>query len=334
MDRTVLWQYIKWRFPLLFFTLLGMLIFMVIDFLYHKNIEASLYGTELLAFALFIFLVPDLYRYTVRRRSLQLVRDTVGIEDFILPKAGSALEQDYVNIQEQFYEETKKALTEIETKNDMRLDYFTLWVHQIKTPISAMDLLLQRAAEQGNDVEAVTQELFRIRQYVDMALQYVRIENVNSDLVLSECDLNPVLKKLIRKYASIFIKKRIYMNFEPIANRVLTDEKWIGLIAEQILSNAVKYTDKGGVHIYMEGSTNSLVIEDTGPGIRKEDLKRIFEKGYTGFNGRIDEKSTGLGLFLAKTAADKLGHGLLAESAQGEGSRFRIIFSKDRAEVF
>ena len=211
-------------------------------------------------------------------------------------------------------------------------DYYAAWVHQIKAPIAVMQVLLQQEdTGQNRELKA---ELFRVEQYAEMALSYVRLNERGGgfDLVAAEYALDPVIRKAIRKYAGQFIRKKIQVVYQGTDEVVLTDEKWLSFIVEQILSNAVKYTQQGSVTIRVEGD-RQLVIEDTGIGIAAEDIPRIFEKGYTGYNGRLDKKSTGIGLYLCRTAADKLGHKLTAQSTVGKGSSFTIDLSSYPLEV-
>ena len=169
-------------------------------------------------------------------------------------------------------------------------------------------------------------ELFKTGQYVDMVLSYLRAEDLSSDLLLKEYSLDEIVRQAVRKYSRMFILKKIRLDLGPLDHQVLTDEKWLVFVVEQILSNALKYTKEGGISIYMTRYRDRpvLAIEDTGIGISPEDMPRIFEKGYTGYNGRLDKKSTGIGLYLCRKAAEKLGHVLTAESEPGKGSRFIV----------
>ncbi len=194
------------------------------------------------------------------------------------------------------------------------IDYYTMWVHQIKTPISAMKLLIQTSeCEVSSDLSS---ELFKIEQYVEMVLSYIRLGSSENDFVIKEYNLDDIIKQAIRKYAPLFIRKKIALNFKNTNYTVLTDEKWLVFVIEQILSNAIKYTTKGTVSIYPL-ENKKLVIEDTGIGISEEDIPRIFDKGFTGYNGRTNKKASGLGLYLCKNILDKLSHKISIESEVG-----------------
>lgn len=198
-----------------------------------------------------------------------------------------------------------------------------MWAHQIKTPISAMRLLLQQDGEP--DRGAMEAELFRIEQYVGMVLGYQKLEGDSSDFVLRKRQLDDIVRGCVRKYARLFIIKKLPLNFEDTKMTVLTDDKWLSFMIEQLLSNALKYTSKGGIRLYAEGK--ALVVEDTGIGIAPEDLPRLGERGFTGYNGREDKKSTGLGLYLCRRICDKLGHKLVIESTPGVGTKAKIVFA-------
>ena len=183
-----------------------------------------------------------------------------------------------------------------------------------------MRLLLQ---EEETPISREMQgELFQVEQYVQMALQYLRMENMNTDLVFERQELDPLIHQAVRKYALLFIRRKISLQYEDVHCEVLTDEKWLEFVLEQILSNALKYTRQGQIKIYMDPQgSKTLVIEDSGIGIAPEDLPRIFERGYTGYNGRADKRSTGIGLYLCKQIMDRLSHTIRIESEMGVGTR-------------
>ncbi len=211
-------------------------------------------------------------------------------------------------------------------------DFFALWTHQIKTPIAALQLLFQ---DENPNLFACKNELFKIENYVEMALNYLRYEEVSQDLLLERCQLEPIVKQLVKKYSTIFIHQHLTVELENLSVEILTDEKWFSFILEQILSNALKYTKKGGIKIYAQDSENGtkIGIKDSGVGIKSEDLPRVFEKGYTGYNGRIDKKASGIGLFLCKGVCDKLGHQIRIESELGKGTEVLLFLPKEQLEM-
>lgn len=210
-------------------------------------------------------------------------------------------------------------------------DFFALWAHQIKTPIAALNLLLQ---EEEQDIAACRQELFKIESYVEMALNYLRFEEMSNDLVLERNSLEQLVRQTVKKYAAIFIYNHISIRLEHLNYTVLTDEKWFCFVLEQILSNALKYSKQGSVSIFAEETENGLhiFVRDTGIGIKSEDLPRIFEKGFTGYNGRMDKKASGLGLYLCKGVCGKLGHGISVSSKEGEGTTVILTLQCEKVQ--
>lgn len=295
--------------------------FIVIFWMYDLEIGAAVYPLLISAVFGIIFLILGYLRY--KKKHEELTRIGLGTMPFAdsLPDRAGMLEEDYQELImriEKTYREKKDEWGS--SRRDME-DYYATWVHQIKAPIAVMKVMLQQ--EDTKENRELQAELFRIEQYVEMALYYVRLGEGASDLVIQEYDLDDIIRKAIRKYAGQFIRRKIRVVYEGTDQKVITDEKWLSFIIEQILSNAVKYTSEGTVTVEVHDGKR-LSVTDTGIGISPEDLPRIFEKGYTGYNGRLDKKSTGIGLYLCRTAADKLGHKLMVESEPGKGSRFTV----------
>ncbi len=209
------------------------------------------------------------------------------------------------------------------------VDYYTMWVHQIKTPIASMHLILQK--EDSENSRRLRAELFRVEQYVRMVLCFLRLDSDFTDYVIKEYKVDNIVRSAVRSLAPQFIMKRLALEYEQTDVVALTDEKWLGFVVEQVLSNAVKYTSAGSISIKCD--EDRLVISDTGIGIAAEDLPRIFDKGYTGFNGRADRKASGIGLYLCRRICDKLGHSIRAESVAGQGTTITIGLGRNRLEV-
>lgn len=209
------------------------------------------------------------------------------------------------------------------------VDYYTMWVHQIKTPIASMHLILQK--EDSEDSRRLRAELFRVEQYVQMVLCFLRLDSDFTDYVIKEYRVDDIIRPAVRRLAPQFIMKKLALEYEQTDVAVLTDEKWLSFVVEQILSNAVKYTSEGSISIKCDG--DRLVISDTGIGIAAEDLPRIFDKGYTGFNGRADRKASGIGLYLCRRICDNLGHSIKVESAAGQGTTITIGLRRNKLEV-
>ena len=209
------------------------------------------------------------------------------------------------------------------------VDYYTMWVHQIKTPIASMHLILQK--EDSEDSRRLRAELFRVEQYVQMVLCFLRLDSDFTDYVIKEYRVDDIIRPAVRRLAPQFIMKKLSLEYEQTDEVALIDEKWLSFVVEQVLSNAVKYTSAGSISIKCDG--DRLVISDTGIGIAAEDLPRIFDKGYTGFNGRADRKASGIGLYLCRRICDNLGHSIKAESVPGHGTTIIIGLERDKLEV-
>ena len=238
-----------------------------------------------------------------------------------LPTPKSLIEEDYQSIIAKLKEEAEMRASSASQDYNNIIEYYTVWAHQIKTPIAAMRLNLQ--SEDSESARKLMGDLNRIESYVEMVLTFLRLDSDSTDYVIKEHDLDEIIKSSVRKFSREFILKKLTLNYEPVKYKCITDEKWLEFIIEQVISNAVKYTSEGGVRIYMD-EPGLLVIEDTGIGISAEDLPRIFENGYTGFNGREDKRASGIGLYLCKRIADNLGHKITAESTPGVGTKMII----------
>lgn len=219
-----------------------------------------------------------------------------------------------------------RAIEEREKLNDL-MDYYTLWAHQIKTPIAASSLLVGEIEDKKvkNQLE---QELFKIESYVNIVLQYLRLESFHEDLVLKKENVEDLVKEIVKKYAIFFIQKGLSLNLHDLDRTIITDKKWFVVILEQVLSNSLKYTSQGGIEIYFQEDT--LYIKDRGLGIQDADLLRVFERGFSGYNGRLTQQSSGLGLYLSKKIADELGHQISIASQVGQGTTVMISFSEKK----
>ncbi len=296
--------------------------FCLVYFLYDLPLSAVLYAALLAAAAGLLFLVFDFLRYAshCRKTEFILAQELPVPEDLPLPF--DYLEESYQQLIRRFYANRIADEERAAVRYADLIDYYTLWVHQIKTPISAMNLLLQ--TEESAHTSEMSMELFKIEQYTEMVLQYLRLDSTANDFVLQPYELDEIIRQALRKYAKMFIGRKLSVDFSETHQKVLTDEKWMLFVMEQLLSNALKYTNAGKISIYGVADGQGFVIEDTGIGISAEDLPRIFEKGYTGFNGRLDKKATGLGLYLCRQILEKLGHRIEAESATGIGTKMSV----------
>ena len=318
----VLLSYLKRhiKFALLYF--LYAFIFIVVFSLYGLPVEAVSYGFVLSVFFTVIFFSYGFTRYYKTHQQLEILKDQVTLSIDTLPDAKDLLVKDYQLLIETLFDKYHALETDSDFKRMAQIDYYTLWVHQIKTPISAMYLLLE--SNQNENTLSLKSELFKIEQYVEMVLHYQRLESETTDLKIQHYDLESIVKSVIRKYRTLFIEKGIKLNLNISPQQVLTDEKWLSFALEQIVSNAIKYTNQGEISITCLSDSLRLVISDTGIGIQEEDLPRIFEKGFTGFNGRMNRKSTGIGLYLCKQTLKMLGHDIDVVSQLEQGTTVTI----------
>lgn len=322
-------EYLKKTGKLLAVFALCAVILVIVFFLYDISLEPILYGGILCGMVIVLFLFCGYFQYRNRKKRLVQLRAILPVDLEEMPEAEDGNEEIY---QEMLLELNRKRMSAEAGKLKMYeevTDYYTMWAHQIKTPIAAMRLLLQENPEENSNELG---ELFKIGQYVEMVLGYLRAEDMSADMKFDQVSLDSIIREQIRKYARIFIGKKISLDFSETGEDVLTDSKWLGFVIGQILSNALKYTKKGKISIYMEkGREQTLVIEDTGIGIQESDLPRVFEKGFTGYNGRGDGKSTGIGLYLCAKIMKRLGNQISIESAPGKGTR--VLLDLKRVEL-
>lgn len=308
-------------------------IFLVVIALYQLPAESVGYASLLAALFLLVVGAVRFGSFRKKHRELEALRHQIAVPAFPLPETSSLIERDYQELIRLLDRERNAIVYEKDRAYQEMVEYYTIWAHQIKTPISAMRLLLQ--SDHVPDRDELREQLFRIEQYTEMVLQFIRLDGKGTDFVFRTVALDDCVKQAVRKYAQSFIRKQIRLKYEPADARVLTDEKWLVFVIEQLLSNALKYTSpRGEISIRMHPARpDALVIEDTGIGIDPADLPRVFEHGYTGFNGRADKKSTGIGLYLCKRIMDRLSHTIAIESEPGRGTRVILGLASAPLEV-
>lgn len=247
-----------------------------------------------------------------------------------ISSSSDPIEKDYQEIIRKLKEEEAYSCQKTTSDYNNMVEYYTVWAHQIKTPIASMRLQIQ--SEDTESARKLMGDLNRIEAYVEMVLTFLRLDSDSTDYLIKEYDLDEIIRPAIRKFSREFILKKLKLEYEPIEFKTITDSKWLSFIIEQVISNAVKYTSEGYVRIYMS-EPGILCIEDTGVGISEEDLPRIFENGYTGFNGREDKRASGIGLYLCKRISDNLGHKIYAESKVGEGTKIFLDMRAKKLDV-
>ncbi len=320
---SILSAYLKGKMTAIVAVLVSFGIFLLVFSLYSLPWEAVGYSSLLAGAFILVIGVIDFARFCRKHIILNKLKNSAIISDYIFPTERDLIEQDYQELIKIIDDDRLRIIDEKEKDFADMVDYYTIWAHQIKTPIAAMRLLLQ--SEQSDTNGELLEQLFKVEQYVEMVLQYLRLENMSSDLVFKKHSLDAIVKQAVRKYSKSFIRKKVKLNYMDLNCDVLTDEKWLVFVVEQILSNALKYTGAGEISIYVDDELpDTLVIEDTGIGIEQEDLPRVFEKGFTGYIGRADKKSTGIGLFLCKQILDKLSHTIAIESVVDKGTKVKI----------
>ena len=303
-----------------FLALLILLLGFILLFAFVFDAYRSLleYVALLLAFLSFLFIGADAWTAYKGYRSQKLQ---------VAAQAQTPLEKLLQErVEELEYEQKNQLLVEQEKYNDL-LAYYTLWVHQVKTPIAASSLLIGDLKDKEAKSQ-LEQELFKIESYVHLVLQYLRLESFHDDLVLKQENLADLVREVVKKYALFFIQQGLSLNLHDLDHTIVTDKKWFLVILEQVLSNSLKYTKEGSIEIYFH--EGSLYIKDTGLGIQNADLLRVFERGFSGYNGRLTQQSSGLGLYLSKKIADQLGHKIAINSQVGQGTTVSIAFPEKK----
>ena len=336
----------------------------LIGYLYDIPFEKTRYIAEFSGAGVFLCLLVDILKYAERWKELKRCIATSDTYPGMFYTVPGDLEALYRSMIAKMRQEKEELIFEDQKRYTEMMDYYGMWAHQIKTPIAAMRILVQSGMDREENEEnqklfrqlhmelfktpiaaarlllqeekprpqEIQNELFKVEQYVEMVLSYLKIGDIAKDMVLERCDLGKVVRQAVKKYSRLFILQKLSLEMGEIAEIVLTDEKWLSFVVEQIISNALKYTKSGSVSIYLE-QEGVLVIKDTGIGISAEDLPRIMEKGYTGYNGRIDKRSTGIGLYLCKKVMDKLHHQLRIDSEDGKGTKVVLDLRRTQLDL-
>lgn len=299
-------------------------VFMLSFVLYRLPFTAVIYPTVLCVLLAAVFVIIDFSAVKKKHDRLCDIRKLSSALLDGLPDEKDIIVSDYADIISALRTEIARATTE----NDMKLreiaDYYTVWAHQIKTPIASMKLTLENEDTQA--ASKLLSELCRIEQYVSMVMAYIRLDGTSNDFVFRECELNGVICQAVRKFSSEFILRKLTLDYQPTDVTVLTDEKWLSFVLEQIISNALKYTPSGTIAVSVAPG-GIITVADTGIGIAKEDIPRVFDKGYTGHNGRSDKSASGIGLYLCKKVCEKLGAAISVRSEVGVGTTVSVDLS-------
>ena len=291
-------DYMKNQSVILFGYLLVCIVFITISVLATIEIAYVFLGIEILGFILFVYLIVHWFHY----QKLSDVKDD----------------------NERLLNENRNLKSEMLNQKDDLNAYFLMWLHQIKTPMTVSKLLLEKPDETTNT--KLKMQLMYIEQYINMAMNYLKMIDYSTDMDITQVNLDDIIKNLLKKYSLLFIYNHISLEYQSNLTYVVSDSQWLTILIEQILSNALKYTENGKITIQYLEDKHALEIRDTGIGIRSEDIPKIFDRGYSGFNGRMNEKSSGLGLYLARKISERLNIQIEVESKLSKGSIFRLVF--------
>ena len=323
-------RYWKQRRRVFFLFAAFVLIFAIVFALYGIPVSAVLYPAGLCMTLGVLAVVWDFYGVWKKHKILSSVRSMTDVLTLSVPGAKTIEDGDYQAILQLLCQEQARQANQMDLRYQDMMDYYTIWAHQIKTPIASMRLHLQN--EDSPLSRQLSSDLVRIEQYVEMVMAFLRLDADSTDYVIREHDLDEIIRGSVRRFSGEFIARKLVLHYAPVSATVITDEMWLRFVIEQALSNALKYTPSGSITISLE-VPKTLCIRDTGIGIAPEDLPRIFEKGYTGCNGRADQKASGIGLYLCKRICANLGHGISAASVPGEGTSVRINLEQRQLEI-
>jgi signal transduction histidine kinase len=332
-------EYIKDKryFLILYFIIMSFVSLIMLVSANQPNVANNLLYTNVSC-----FLFASLYiiiGYYYRRRFYRELRELIesGQENVLslLPEAQNYEQKQFLNLYKKILEGNEKQLQKLNDAKQDQQDFIMSWIHEVKLPIAASRLLIENS--EGKTVEFLIDkfedELGKIDDYVEQALYYSRIDSFSKDYFISEVPMNQIIKNSVKKYAKLFINKGIRFHLDENKQFVQSDSKWLGFVVDQVIANSLKYTNDGGdISIFFEEDAKEkrLHIQDNGIGIKPEDIHRVFEKGFTGSIGRSHVKSTGMGLYLAKQLAIKLGHHISIESEEGKYTKVTIHFPKIR----
>lgn len=291
-----LWSFLKSEYRIFITLLCTCLVFGGVFLFANLDMQYFILSLEIILFCMLIFLIKEWMNYVKEENILQEM-ENIQIENKTLRNKM------------------------IEERNDLE-EYFLLWIHQIKTPITVCNLILGKPDADYR----LKEQIFYIEDYTNMAMNYLKLKTRTSDMDICEADLDSIISGVIKKYSIIFIEKKIKLNYKKTEAKVVSDTKWLSILLEQVISNALKYTKSGEITILYDKKTNKLTVKDTGIGIPSSDIKKIFDRGYSGFNGRLNEKSSGLGLYMVGKIAEILNVEIEVKSELNAGSEFSFIF--------
>lgn len=286
-------------------------------------------------FACLYIIIGYYYRRRFYKQLAELIHGDQEETIALLPETQSYQQKLFLNLIKKILEDHNRQLQTVYDEKRDQNEFIMSWIHEVKLPIAASRLLIENS--EGKSIETIVDkfedELGKIDDYVEQALYYSRSDSFSKDYFITEINANKIIKNSVKKYAKLFINKGIHFNMEDLKQFVQSDSKWLGFVIDQLIANSLKYTDEGGnISILFEEDDKEkrLLVQDNGIGIKPEDINRVFEKGFTGSIGRSHAKSTGMGLYLAKQLAHKLGHDISIESEEKGFTKVTIHFPKIR----
>lgn len=321
-------NYLRRRAWFIAFMLIFAAVCAVVFALYGVSAEPVLYSAAICGAISLAAGAVDFVRFRSKTSRLSAMKNEITVTLDGLPETADCIERQYTELIELLYQSRQALDSQNRRRSSEMTEYYTLWAHQIKTPIAAMRLILQ--SQDTPESRELYEDLQRIEQYAEMALCYIRLDSDSTDYVIRRCPLDSIIRQALRRFSPQFIRKKIKLVYESPDISVLTDEKWLLFVIEQVISNALKYTREGSVSVYTEGSV--LCVKDTGIGIAPEDLPRIFEQGFTGRNGREDKRASGIGLYLCRRICDRLGHTISAVSDE-HGTTVKIDLAANTVDT-
>lgn len=323
----------KLYFIILFLTFLSLIILLLVGF--KVSLELIIVIISLLViFAILVLIIEYLKKRNFYNEFINIV-DKLDKKYLVIEMLNPPNFQEGEILYNKLYEINKSMLENIKnyeiSMNDFK-DYIEMWIHEVKIPLSSLVLMIHN--NKNNISSKMVDQVNRLDNYVDQVLFYVRAENAEKDYLIKKTYLNKVINKIALKNKDYILENNIDFNVLNCEKKVLTDSKWLEFIIDQIINNSIKYKREiasSFIKIYTEENNEELrlIIYDNGIGIDAKDLPRVFDKTYTGTNGRLKSKSTGMGLYIAKNLCEKLGHKIAIESKVNEYTKVIITFNKE-----
>ena len=323
----------KLYFIILFLTFLSLIILLLVGF--KVSLELIIVIISLLViFAILVLIIEYLKKRNFYNEFINIV-DKLDKKYLVIEMLNPPNFQEGEILYNELFEINKSMLENIKnyeiSMNDFK-DYIEMWIHEVKIPLSSLVLMIHN--NKNNISSKMVDQVNRLDNYVDQVLFYVRAENAEKDYLIKKTYLNKVINKIALKNKDYILENNIDFNVLNCEKKVLTDSKWLEFIIDQIINNSIKYKREivsSFIKIYTEENNEEirLIIYDNGIGIDAKDLPRVFDKTYTGTNGRLKSKSTGMGLYIAKNLCEKLGHKIAIESKVNEYTKVIITFNKE-----